>query len=272
MRFNALLVILTTVTAAVAFNEACEDSVCESTVPAESLLQSKATLGEQTHASESAVTLKFWEATHSRVRAVGAELLQHMLGQPTEAPADPLVVALVRTTEIMGVVSTALFWALVSLITAIAYRDQKKWPTKQQAAGNPTTAEMKEWSDGIFNCFGNLEICLCSWCCCPIRFADNVSHIEGLYPFWPTFSLMLALASLSYFVPAWILMYVIGAYIRQKIRAKFGMANGTCMSVTCDCCLYTWCWVCAVSQESRHLEAASLVGHPAIVHPDKASS
>eukprot|EP00971_Amphidinium_carterae_P326148 6456785-Amphidinium_carterae.1 len=23
-----------------------------------------------------------------------------------------------------------------------------------QAAGNPTTAEMKEWSDGIFNCFG----------------------------------------------------------------------------------------------------------------------
>mmetsp|Transcript_22255 Transcript_22255/g.40986 ORF Transcript_22255/g.40986 Transcript_22255/m.40986 type:complete len:270 (+) Transcript_22255:80-889(+) len=269
MRLTALVLLLTATAAAC--NEASEAAVCENTMMADSLLQSKAALGEQTQASESAINVKFWEAAHSRVRTVGAQLLQHMLGQPGEAPVDPLVVALVRTTELMGVVSSALFWALVTLITAIAYKDWKKWPTKQQVEGTPTTPEMKEWSDGLGNCCGNTEICFFTWCCCPVRFADNVSHVDGLYPFWPTFSVMLTLASLSYFAPAWILMIMIGCYVRQRIRAKFGMDHGTCPSVTKDCCAYTFCYICAVSQEARHLEAASLVGHPAIVQPASSS-
>mmetsp|Transcript_66198 Transcript_66198/g.123588 ORF Transcript_66198/g.123588 Transcript_66198/m.123588 type:complete len:272 (-) Transcript_66198:97-912(-) len=221
-------------------------------------------------ATESTLLSRVLEAVREgRIATIGMQLVQHYAGQrPQSQEPDELTQELILELEVVSYIVVLLAYIFISLVIALAYKANRTWPVRHE--GSTGSIEMKEWSSGIFDCFSQPMICLCACCCCPIRYADSVSHVDGMWGFWAIFAIMLTAECLMIFVVPLLGMLtalVICVYVRQKIRSKFGMESGTCFTVCGDCLLWTFCNPCTTAQEARHLEAASLVGHPAIVKP-----
>lgn len=129
------------------------------------------------------------------------------------------------------------------------------------------------WRWGLFECFGDIKICMIS-CICPcIRWSDTM-RMAGLMGFWIAIILMSFLYALSPFVGgiSSLIMLAIVTYRRQEIRKLFRMnSDGTTWCE--DCCTYMWCSCCAIVQEARQLEEAYAVGYPlAVIKEYPASS
>lgn len=129
------------------------------------------------------------------------------------------------------------------------------------------------WRWGLFECFGDIKICMIS-CICPcIRWSDTM-RMAGLMGFWIAIILMSFLYALSPFVGgiSSLIMLAIVTYRRQELRKLFRMnSDGTTWCE--DCCTYMWCSCCAIVQEARQLEEAYAVGYPlAVIKEYPASS
>lgn len=116
---------------------------------------------------------------------------------------------------------------------------------------------------GLFNIFDDMNICLWSFMCMPIRWAENTSLI-GLMGFFTSFFLCMIGCGISeYIVVTWLFMIVLFTVVRYKFRQSFHMQTG-CELVCTDCLSYAFCCWCATAQDARHVDAALVARNPAV--------
>mmetsp|Transcript_19460 Transcript_19460/g.45247 ORF Transcript_19460/g.45247 Transcript_19460/m.45247 type:complete len:269 (-) Transcript_19460:33-839(-) len=252
------VLLLVTPSSSISSSEAC--TVVTLGTPGSALLQSKSNTTQvgYVQAAVPGLTTTLAHLGHKNV-----QLLQEMLGQPSEmSEVRSELVALLLEAEFLSLTNIALFYAIGTMIAAIYYRETFKWPDASQS---DSSRDMDTWQDEARDYANNMELCCWSMCCCPVRYADNMSHV-GISDFWSIVAVIVTLNCLSLFVPSWIASLCLCTYGRQLFRQKFDMPNCTQQTILGDCLLYFCCPSLAVAQEARHLHAAALVGHPAIVH------
>lgn len=124
-----------------------------------------------------------------------------------------------------------------------------------------------KFNSGLFNVFDDMNICLWSFCCLPIRWADSTSLV-GLMGFFCAFGLCFigcAIGDLGGTIGGivWLLMVIMFTAVRYKFRQAFDMEWGV-GAVFTDCLSYCFCCWCATAQDARHVDAALAAGNPAV--------
>jgi len=152
----------------------------------------------------------------------------------------------------------------------------------QPVPGQPgNIATFGQWSDGLFDCASSPMICFLSWLVPCYRWPVTVARVglmslgmaallyggcmlatyvcsivySSVYSEYalsetdrslPTGALILQFVSGI----AGIITVALGAYHRQKIRARYQIVG----SNFGDVCTYLWCSCCAIAQEARHVD------------------
>lgn len=115
---------------------------------------------------------------------------------------------------------------------------------------------------GLFDCDGccerDLKICVCSFVCLGIRWADTLSQDKvklglGFWTLVLLHTLCIGLDVLTLDISC-LVFIVIAVVCRQKLRAAFGLPQGTVRTYIVDCLLWTFCLPCAAAQEAREVE------------------
>jgi len=169
----------------------------------------------------------------------------------------------IGTTGFYAAAGSVGIWGLLVLITACLYVRTKPHPPAPKPGEHIIVDGL--WNYHIFQCLHEPQLCLFSWCCAPIRWADSM-RMANFMGFWTAFILMIFLTFLSAF-GAGIFLLIVMVYYRQSLRALFGIAHCTCGTILIDCCAYSCCGVCAIVQEARQLEEAYQARHPAVNPP-----
>ena len=99
-----------------------------------------------------------------------------------------------------------------------------------------------EWNNGLFGCFGNCTICICTWFI-PCYVAGKVAEKVGDN---------CCLCGLVLFVP--ILGLVCRTMIRQKVREQKGIPGGIVTDFLASWC----CPACAICQEAQEVSALDM--------------
>eukprot|EP01116_Phalansterium_solitarium_P013185 TRINITY_DN3032_c0_g1_i1.p1 TRINITY_DN3032_c0_g1~~TRINITY_DN3032_c0_g1_i1.p1 ORF type:complete len:112 (+),score=11.72 TRINITY_DN3032_c0_g1_i1:74-409(+) len=99
---------------------------------------------------------------------------------------------------------------------------------------------MSQWDIELCDCFSDCKTFLVSWFCSPCQLAYQKVAVEETQPCGFGDCILPCLFSLCCAVS-----------IRGKIRAKYGI-DGGCMG---DFCVILFCYVCAVTQQTRQLNA-----------------
>mmetsp|Transcript_82075 Transcript_82075/g.135650 ORF Transcript_82075/g.135650 Transcript_82075/m.135650 type:complete len:465 (+) Transcript_82075:131-1525(+) len=131
--------------------------------------------------------------------------------------------------------------------------------------------DRKAFEFGLLHCSKQaLPICLCSWFCLPIRWAETISSVPkpdylapsrpqyGLHTFWTAlciFTVPIAVCGLSSGFGL-MLFLILAVYYRQTLRALYGLENYTCRSCCTDALLWTCCGCCAAAQEAMQVSYA----------------
>jgi Cys-rich protein (TIGR01571 family) len=112
--------------------------------------------------------------------------------------------------------------------------------------------EKEFWSE-------DLMLCMLSFCCTGIQWANNVSNPKvGIYgSFWVALSLSALnsyeLNALTHGV-SFMFWVVIAVYARQGLRKRYGLESGSMMSLAQDIFAWCCCCRCAAAQEARQVE------------------
>jgi Cys-rich protein (TIGR01571 family) len=112
--------------------------------------------------------------------------------------------------------------------------------------------------------------CFCAVCCPCIRWAETISYVNGLLPFWQAyFAFLVCWYMLGITITAvlgWAATTALGVYYRREMRAKLaGKAVGDFLIK--DICSWCWCSCCMIAQEARHIEGCMRkTDHPEVVH------
>jgi len=117
----------------------------------------------------------------------------------------------------------------------------------------------RDWKHGCCSWYQEPGTCLCGLCCFPLRWAETVSLVKGVLPFWPAFLLFMILAAFGetvVFLFAWLGMVVVCVDFRQRLRKSFDFEKQGGITWLTDCLMYSFCSCCAVIQEARHVEDA----------------
>lgn len=119
----------------------------------------------------------------------------------------------------------------------------------------------KSFAYGLFSldhCAGHhSSVCLCSWCCSPLRIADTWAKepFPLIKSFWVALIFVASLIGLSNltFGLTSVLFLCAAIYYRQQLRRQYGMDFGgaTCFQ---DCLVWWCCPCCAMAQEARQVE------------------
>jgi Cys-rich protein (TIGR01571 family) len=116
-------------------------------------------------------------------------------------------------------------------------------------------------ADHIFN--HHMWICVCAFCCCPIRMADTYSKEGKTKPIIEGFWVALAVTLIMCFwvdlacVLGVLLFLCFAVYFRQKIRETYGLPGGG-VTLLYDCLSWCFCPWCTAAQEARQVECAGL--------------
>jgi Cys-rich protein (TIGR01571 family) len=121
------------------------------------------------------------------------------------------------------------------------------------------------FSYGLFStdhcCSGgdhHVHICLCSWCCQPLRIADTWSKNPQpiVKNFWVALLIVAALMGLAPWTNniSVLVLILVAVYCRNKMRKDYGIENSTCTTLTEDCLTWWCCTFCAIAQEARQSE------------------
>lgn len=143
----------------------------------------------------------------------------------------------------------------ITFVVAAVYRACK---TEVVASGQPgQTAVSGDWSHGLFDCFGALDICLVSCFCPGIRWSETMSYVPalaccGCSGFWGWLILYMIFLSISFVscgCPAILFLF---AERRDALRNRAGIQGSCCM----DCLSYLFCFPCTLTQDAREVEDA----------------
>jgi Cys-rich protein (TIGR01571 family) len=115
-----------------------------------------------------------------------------------------------------------------------------------------------EFSNSLFGCLTDPNLCVVGCCCPMIRWADTMDR-TGLMTYWKAFFVMFILALLHPYTLAitTVIVWVVGTAYRQKLRAHYGIEKGG-KTVVADLFAWVCCQCCAVIQEAREEAATDL--------------
>lgn len=187
----------------------------------------------------------------------------------TAASLGPRGIREVFPNPIVQWFMSSLIWAFAVVLVAVVYYKEKLHPPKD-TLGSHSALEVEpgRWRFGLLSCFDEPTICLLACCCAPIRWADTM-RMARILSFWGALTIFVGLVVLDTVCAglAGVVLVLLLAYYRQRIRRLFGLQSGTCMSWSEDCLAYVLCCCCAVTQEARQLEDAWQSRHPALCPP-----
>jgi Cys-rich protein (TIGR01571 family) len=114
---------------------------------------------------------------------------------------------------------------------------------------------------GLFSldhcCAHHSSVCLCTWCCAPLRLADTYSKepFPLITKFWHALILITCLLGLSQltFGVTELIFFGLAVYFRQQLRKQYGLEAGGSSWCT-DCLAWLFCPFCAIAQEARQVE------------------
>eukprot|EP00747_Dinoflagellata_sp_TGD_P027537 gnl/TRDRNA2_/TRDRNA2_132669_c0_seq1.p1 gnl/TRDRNA2_/TRDRNA2_132669_c0~~gnl/TRDRNA2_/TRDRNA2_132669_c0_seq1.p1 ORF type:complete len:277 (-),score=41.76 gnl/TRDRNA2_/TRDRNA2_132669_c0_seq1:190-1020(-) len=115
----------------------------------------------------------------------------------------------------------------------------------------------EDFHHGLFGCLGDCKLCLLSFFCFPIRWADTLDKTNPrLVQFWVGFAVMVLLICFSPLSGSLTIFVAVGmaAFYRQQLRIHFGIKNGG-VTWAYDLLTYFCCSPCAATQEARQVEA-----------------
>lgn len=188
----------------------------------------------------------------------------HLLGpEPSLPPRQPTLMD--RLIEWMVYVFVSGLWVIITASFAYLYHKNKEISQRDPTA-MLNIEEFREFKHGICSCFGAPDICLLSYLCPGIRWAQSI-YVMGFVGFWVALALFIGLDFLGTItgeVFVYIALAIILAYWRQEMRLAFNMRRQGGVTYVEDCMLYFWCLCCTVTQEARQVEDALKVGHPAV--------
>lgn len=184
----------------------------------------------------------------------------HFIGK--EPPAGSVVIS--RSEYVAAIISYVFIWSVAIAFTGFLYQRIKVWPSVDSER---EYTDFSKWTSGPFDCTQDPKICLWSFLCPCIRFADNVSML-GIMQYWLALALMSCVWLLNG-ISGGMLIWCCSAFawmlLRQKFRAKFDMEGQHEFSYMLgDYILYILCVPCAISQEARHIELAAKADHEAV--------
>lgn len=159
----------------------------------------------------------------------------------------------------------------IALVATFAYfyLQNRELPGYNPKGESP---DLQDWSSHWYDCFSNMEFCLMG-CCCPcIRWAETISLVKNMLPFWTAFLIFFLLMLVSE-IPSigifgQIAMVVVLVSYRQQLRESLNFREQGGNTMFTDCLLYCFCMPCTVIQEAKHVELALQQGHPQVFAPE----
>lgn len=149
----------------------------------------------------------------------------------------------------------ALLWQYCGIFS---WRSQKGYLERK--------SEYSGFSYGLFSldhCYKggdhHVNVCLCSWCCAPLRIADTWSK-EPFAVMTRNFYVTLIVVCLLLGLGPWsgnlslFIFFCVAVIMRQKMRQQYGMEHGNCSTYFQDCFTWWCCPCCAIAQEARQAE------------------
>lgn len=114
---------------------------------------------------------------------------------------------------------------------------------------------------GLFSmdhCFGHhSSVCICSWCCAPLRLADTYAKepLPLIASFWTALVLVTTLLGLNQLTlgVSHVIFLIMAIYYRQQLRKQYGLTTGAKAGCT-DFLAWFFCPWCAIAQEARQVE------------------
>lgn len=157
-----------------------------------------------------------------------------------------------------------IFHTVVVFVVAWLYK--KHWPIclpQGLASKQDPESGAIVFAYGLFDekraCTEDVKLCVCSWCCVNIQWANNVSNsqMKLFSSFWfalvvstlNSYQLAIMTRGISY-----LLWVPVAVYCRQRLREKFGLQHSSLMTLAQDILVWSCCCSCSVAQESRQLE------------------
>eukprot|EP00929_Paragymnodinium_shiwhaense_P080648 TRINITY_DN42073_c0_g1_i1.p1 TRINITY_DN42073_c0_g1~~TRINITY_DN42073_c0_g1_i1.p1 ORF type:complete len:512 (-),score=56.83 TRINITY_DN42073_c0_g1_i1:118-1653(-) len=174
--------------------------------------------------------------------------------------------ALVATAVAISVILSILMSLAVTTGFAFAYK--QRVVNRKPALMNPVPERWRCHGEtfpvGLCDCFGDIDICLHTTCCLPVRMADTYAS-AGVDDYWKSFWLFIGLVILCRMVLSLVLGHladqicqgmfaVVFTYKRAALRQRLGgFSHGFPWA---DCLLLCCCPLCVACQEARVLDSA----------------
>jgi len=149
--------------------------------------------------------------------------------------------------------ATALFFSLVWTKCTSPGRTRRGYDERK----NTTMS----FAYGLFSldhcCAHHSSICLCSWCCYPLRLADTYAKepFPLLSNFWSALILICCLIGLGQLTFGFthLIFFGLAVYFRQQLRKQYGLESGG-FTWLMDSLTWIFCPCCAMAQEARQVE------------------
>jgi len=165
---------------------------------------------------------------------------------------------------------SVLVWAGLTMLIGFFYHHEKQHPPKMDPEGVNVSLHDRErldrqrWRFGLFECAEVPSLCLFSFFCAPIRWADTM-RMAGFMNFFSALALVVGCTVLGSLTLGVGFLCVLGvcARFRLHMRKQFDIRSGL-FGVYTDVLAYVFCPWCSIVQEARQVEEAYLARHASV--------
>lgn len=163
---------------------------------------------------------------------------------------------------------TWIIWAVLAVVAYFCcYRPMSPLPERKVHLSHSSAAEVSQhleklFSTGHFQCMQDSGICIFSFLCPSLRWADTTS-LAGQMSFWAAFATFISVSFVNCISTGTIyglFTTFLILHFRHKLREKLGMQSWTFLTCCGDCCFICWCPCCAIAQEARIVKDAIELG------------
>lgn len=169
---------------------------------------------------------------------------------------------------------SVLLWAALTLLLGLYYHQEKLHPPKLDPEGVNVSLHDRErldrqrWRFGLHECADVPSLCVFSFLCAPVRWADTM-RMAGFMDFFPALALVVGMTVFGYFTLGlgFIALGAVCVHFRQRMREKFDVRSHS-LSTTykSDVLAFLFCPWCSIVQEARQIEEAYLSRHASVRH------
>lgn len=162
---------------------------------------------------------------------------------------------------------TVFLWAALTSLVGVFYYQEKAHPPRLDPEGvnvslhDRDRLNRRRWRFGLFECCDAPSLCLFSFLCAPVRWADTMRMI-GFLNYFSALGLVIALTLIGFLTFGMGFIVLIGVMVmyRQQLQAKFNIRA----NASKDLPSFIFCPWCSIAQEARQVEEAYLARHPVV--------